>query len=84
MKCLQTCSRNLQGGGVSLLANEDEPIFRGYVLPDHPEFLVIFHKLFQLSKLIGLGMSLFIRPYLGSVRHEIIVMIIKQYKYTLN
>ena len=30
------------GGGISLLGNEDEPIFRGYVLPDQPEFLVIF------------------------------------------
>ena len=32
---------------ISLLGNEDEPIFRGYVLPDQPEFLVIFYKLFQ-------------------------------------
>ena len=34
----------------SLLVNEDEPIFRGYVLPDQPEFLVIFYKLFQLRQ----------------------------------
>ena len=53
MKCLHTCSQNLArkggGGGVSLLGNEDEPIFRGYVLPDQSEFLVIFYKLFQLT-----------------------------------
>ena len=52
MKYLWTCSRNLarkgeggRGGGggcISLLGNEDEPIFRGYVLPDQPEFWVIF------------------------------------------
>ena len=32
-----------EGGGISLLGNEDQPIFRGYkVLPDQPEFLDIF------------------------------------------
>ena len=31
-------------GEISLLGNEDEPIFRGYVSPDHPQFLVIFQK----------------------------------------
>ena len=31
--------------GLSLLGNEGEPIFRGYVLPDQPEFLAIFYKL---------------------------------------
>ena len=41
----------LQGrGGISLLGNKDEPIFRGHVLPDQPELLVIFHKLFQLRQ----------------------------------
>ena len=41
----------LQGrGGISLLGNEDEPIFRGHVLPDQPELLVIFYKLFQLRQ----------------------------------
>ena len=30
------------GGGISLLGNEYEPIFRGYVLPDQPEFWIIF------------------------------------------
>ena len=39
-----------EGGKVSLLGNEDEPIFRGYVLPHQPEFLVIFYKLFQLRQ----------------------------------
>ena len=34
------------GGGVSLSGNEGKPIFRGYVLPNHPEVLVIFYKLF--------------------------------------
>ena len=36
----------MRKGGISLLGNEDESIFRGYVLPDQPEFLVIFYKLF--------------------------------------
>ena len=27
-------------GGISLLRNEDKPIFRGYALPDQPELLV--------------------------------------------
>ena len=41
----------LQGrGGISLLGNEDEPIFRGHVLTDQPELLVIFYKLFQLTQ----------------------------------
>ena len=41
----------LQGrGGISLLGNEDEPIFRGHVLPDQPELLVIFYKLFHAVK----------------------------------
>ena len=41
----------LQGrGGISLLGNEDEPIFRGHVLPDQPERLVIFYKLFHLRQ----------------------------------
>ena len=36
----------LQGrGGISLLGNEDERIFRGHVLPEQPELLVIFYKL---------------------------------------
>ena len=37
-------------GAISLLGKEDEPIFRGYVLPDQPEFLVVFYKLFQLRQ----------------------------------
>ena len=51
MKCLWTCSRNLaRKGEISLLGNDDEPICRGYVLPNKPEFLVIFCKLFQLRQ----------------------------------
>ena len=34
-------------GGISLLGNEDEPIFRGHVLPDQPELLVIFFGCFS-------------------------------------
>ena len=30
------------GGGTSLLGNENELIFRGYILPDQPEFFIIF------------------------------------------
>ena len=41
----------LQGrGGISLLGNEDELIFRGHVLTDQPELLVMFYKLFQLTQ----------------------------------
>ena len=40
-------SESCEEEGISLLGNKDEPIFRGYVLPDQPEFLVIFYKLFQ-------------------------------------
>ena len=47
----ETCSQNLaRKGRISLLGNEDEPIFRGHVLPDQPELLVIFYKLFQLRQ----------------------------------
>ena len=35
---------------LSETCDEDEPIFQGYVLPDQPEFLVIFYKLFQLRQ----------------------------------
>ena len=35
-------SESCEEGGIFLLGNEDEPIFRGYVFPDQPEFLVIF------------------------------------------
>ena len=50
----------LQGrGGISLLGNEDEPIFRGHVLPDQPELLVIFYNLFQLRQTHWIRNSLF-------------------------
>ena len=45
MKCFWTCSRNPgRNGGISLLGNEDEPIFRRYVLPNQPKFLVILYS----------------------------------------
>ena len=43
-------------GGISLLGNEDEPMFRGFFQISLN--FVIFHKLFQRDKLIGLGMPL--------------------------
>ena len=42
-------------GRVSPSGNQDEPIFRGYVLPDHSEFSVIFYKLFQLRQTHRIG-----------------------------
>ena len=50
--------------GISLFDNEDEPKFRGQVLPDQPEFSVIFYKLF-FYKLIGVGMLLFLLSIFG-------------------
>ena len=83
MKYLWTCSRNLaRKGGISLLGNDDEPIFRGHVLPDQPEYLLSFTSCFSKDKLIGLEMPLFYWPYLGSVRQESIVIIIKHHTYT--
>ena len=35
---LESCEEG--GGGIYLLGNVDEQIFRGYILPDQPEFLV--------------------------------------------
>ena len=43
-------SESWEEGGISLLGNNDKPIFLGYVLPNQPEFLVIFCKLFQLRQ----------------------------------
>ena len=58
----------LQGrGGISLLGNEDEPIFRGHVLPDQPELLVIFYKLFQLRQTHWIRNPSFYLTYMGSV-----------------
>ena len=82
MKCLKTCSRNhATKGEISLLGNEDEPIFRGYVLPDQPELLVIFYKLFQLRQTHWIRNASFYWPYLGSLCQESIVMIIKHHAY---
>ena len=36
-----------EGGGNFLLGNEEEPIFRRYVLPDQPEFLLSFTSCFS-------------------------------------
>ena len=47
---IELLSESCEEGGISLLGNEDESIFRGYALPDQPEFLVIFYKLFQLRQ----------------------------------
>ena len=41
----ESCDKGAGGGGggrISLLGDEDEPIFRGYLLPDQPTFIVIF------------------------------------------
>ena len=47
---VKTCSRNLaRKGELSVLGNKDEPIFRGYVLPDQPELLVIFYSRYGVS-----------------------------------
>ena len=59
-------------GGISLFGNEDEPISRGHVLPDQPEFLVIFWKLFQLRQTRWIRNASFYWPYLGSVRQEVL------------
>ena len=76
-------SRNLpRKRGISLLGNEDEPIFQGYVLPNQPEFLVIFYKLFQLRQSHWIRNAAFYWPYLGSVCQESIAMIIKHHTYT--
>ena len=47
-----------------------------FVRPDQPEFLVVFYKLFQLRQTHRIRNASFHWPYLRSVRHEIIVMII--------
>ena len=66
MKCLQICYQYVaRKGGISLLGNEDEPIFRGYVLPDQPELLVIFFKLFQLRQTHWIGNVSFLLAIFG-------------------
>ena len=74
-------SESCEEGGMFLLGNEDEPISRGYVLPDQPEFLVFFYKLFQLRQTHWIRNASCCWPYLGSVRQESIVMIIKHHTY---
>ena len=69
------------GGGISLFDNEDVPIFRGYVLPDQPEFLVLFYKLFQLRQTLWIRNTSFLLAIFGKCSPESIVMIIKQHTY---
>ena len=72
----------MRNGGISVFDNENEPIFRGYILPDQPEFFVIFYKLFQLRQTHWNRNASFYWPYLGSVGQESIVMIVKHHTYT--
>ena len=60
-------SESCEEGGISLLGNEDEPIFRGYVLLGKSEFLVVFYKLLQLRQTHWIRNASFYWPYLGSV-----------------
>ena len=52
-------------GGIPLFGNEDEPIFRGYVLPNQPEVWLSFTSCFSYDKVIGLGMPLFLLAIFG-------------------
>ena len=58
-------SESCEEEGISLLGNEDEPVFRGYVLPDQPEFLVSFQKLFQLRQTHWTGSASFLLEIFG-------------------
>ena len=80
--CLKTCSRNLARKGISLLGNDDESIFRRYVLPNQPECFVTFYKLFQLTQGHWIRNASFYWPYFESICQESIVMIIKHHTYT--
>ena len=80
-------SESCKEGAISLLGNEDEPIFRGYVLPGQPEHLVIFYKLFQLRQTHRIRNASFLLAIFGEcmppgVCQESIVMIIKHHTYT--
>ena len=52
-------------GVISLLGNEDEPIFRGRVRPDQPEFLVIFCNLFHLRQTHRIRIASFLMAIFG-------------------
>ena len=65
---------------ISLLGNEDEPIFREHVLPDQPEFLVIFYELLRQTHWIR-NASILLAMF-GNGRQEIIAIIIKHHTYT--
>ena len=58
-------SESCEEGGISLLGNEDEPIFRGYVRPVQPEFLVIFYELFRLRQTHWVGNAFFLLAIFG-------------------
>ena len=72
----------MRKGEIFLLGNEDQPIFRGYVLPDQPELLVIFYKLFQLRQTHWIRNAYFLLATFESVCQESIVVIIKHHSYT--
>ena len=40
-------SESCEEGEISPLGNEDEPILRGYVIPDQPEFWLSFTSYFS-------------------------------------
>ena len=70
------------GGGLSLLGDENEPIFRGYVLPDQPEFLVIFYKLFQLRQTHRIANASFFTGHIWEVyTKKLSVIIIEHHMY---
>ena len=47
------------------MGNKDEPICRGYILPDKPELLVIFCKLFQLRQTYWISNASFLLAIFG-------------------
>ena len=72
-------SESCKEGGISLLGNEDEPIFQGYVLPDQPEFLVSFYKLFQSRQTHWIRNASFLLAIFGKCTPG---KIIKHHTYT--
>ena len=59
-----------------------EPIFEDKFIQISLKFWLSLTSYFSYDKLIGLGMPLIIRSYMGGVCQEIIVMIIKHHTYT--
>ena len=60
-------SESCEEGRISLLANEDEPIFRGYVLPNQREFLVTFYELFELRQTHRIRKAFFFTGHIWEV-----------------